>query len=230
MKFPRPEDPICSNGQPPASTRRMLLRAIAVVAAGGISGYISRALAMGAVPVNPGIHRVSGPVTVNDRPAQPGSLVRAGDTVATARGGEVIYVVGSDAFLQRGESRVTFGLGAAAPFFRVLTGRLLSVFGKGERELAIPTATIGIRGTGCYIEAAARRSYFCLCYGTVELRPENERPLEYQTAHHESPVWIENGATSRATVINHTDDELIMLEQLVGRWPPFYNAPDPVPY
>ena len=26
-----------------------------------------------------------------------------------------------------------------------------------------------------------------------------------------------------AKVINHTDEELIMLENSVGRWPPFYG-------
>jgi hypothetical protein len=26
-----------------------------------------------------------------------------------------------------------------------------------------------------------------------------------------------------APVINHTDTELILLENLVGRWPPFYG-------
>ena len=26
-----------------------------------------------------------------------------------------------------------------------------------------------------------------------------------------------------AKLINHTDDELVMLENLVGRWPPFYG-------
>ena len=199
-------------------------------AAGGMSGLISRALAMGAVPVNPGIQRITGTVMVNDGPARQGMPVRGGDTVSTGSSSQVIYVVGSDAFLQREDSRVSFGRGAAAPFLRVLTGKLLSVFGTGAREVAIPAATIGIRGTGCYIEAGAHRSYFCLCYGTVELRPANERALEYQTTQHENPLWIENGATSRAGVINHTDDELILLEQLVGRWPPFYNAPDPIPY
>ena len=66
-----------------------------------------------------------------------------------------------------------------------------------------------------------QRSYFCLCYGDVELQPKHERPLVYQTQHHENPLWIENGITTRAPVINHTDAELAMLEALVDRQPPF---------
>jgi hypothetical protein len=215
---------------PHGRKRRLFLQVAAAGSVGGISGYLSRALAMGRVPVKPGIQRVTGPVEVNGKPAKQGMLVGAGDTVVTGRGGEVIYVIGSDAFLQRAESTVSFGRDAATSFLRVLSGGLLSVFGKGARNLSIPAATIGIRGTGCYIEVAEARSYFCLCYGTVEVRPSNERPLEYETSHHENPLWIEEGRTVRAPVINHTDAELIMLEELVGRWPPFYNAPDPNPY
>ena len=32
-----------------------------------------------------------------------------------------------------------------------------------------PNATIGIRGTGAYIEVHEGRTYFCLCYGKAEV-------------------------------------------------------------
>ena len=48
--------------------------------------------------------------------------------------------------------------------------------------------------------------------------------LNYATSHHEKPVWIENGATSPAKVVNHADAEIIMLEALVGRRSPFPPA------
>jgi hypothetical protein len=229
MNRRRPSDCARIAPETPDALRRAALISAALACAGGISGFVSRALAMGRVPVKPGMQRITGPVTVNGKLARQGMLLGPGDTVVTGLGGEAIYVIGSDAFLQRAESTVTFGQNAAT-FLRVLSGRLLSVFGKGARNLVIPAATIGIRGTGCYIEAAEARSYFCLCYGTVEVRPSNERPLEYETTHHENPLWIEDGRTVRAPVINHTDEELTMLEQLVARWPPFYNAPDPNPY
>jgi hypothetical protein len=105
---------------------------------------------------------------------------------------------------------------------RVVTGGLLSVFGRcARRQILTPTATIGIRGTGCYIETDAAKSYFCLCFGAVELQPGNGPMLSYSTTHHEKPLWIENGKTMPATVVNHTDAEVIMLEALVGRGSPF---------
>jgi len=116
---------------------------------------------------------------------------------------------------------------------RVVTGKILSVFGKGARTIQVSTATIGIRGTGCYIEdegmGAGARTYFCLCYGSVDLTP-TAAPREresYSTKHHDKPMYIHNDMSMAkmmvpAGVINHTDAELELLENLVGRWPPFY--------
>lgn len=202
--------------------RRRMLQAMAATVAGGASGLIQQALAAGNVSLKPGMQRIQGTVTVNGQPARAGMVLRAGDTVATGPGSEAIYVIGADAYLQRADTRVNFNA-TAAGFMRVVTGKLLSVFGKGQRRVQIPFATIGIRGTGCYIEAGERRSYFCLCYGEVVLEPVNARAITYKTQHHDTPHWIEDGAVSSAPVINHTDDELVLLEELVGRWPPFYG-------
>ncbi|BAO28835.1 hypothetical protein [Sulfuritalea hydrogenivorans] len=221
--------------------RRRLLKALA--AAGlfgpaGISGLIGNALAKGNAPVAPGVHKLRGTVSVNGKPAREGQLVGAGDTVVTGPGSEAIYVIGQDAFLQRESSTVNFGADVALNLMRVVTGKLLSVFGKGARTIQVSTATIGIRGTGCYIEdegaGATARTYFCLCYGDVELTPgaapqEAER---YSTTHHDKPMYIHNDMKMPkmmvpAGVINHSDDELKLLEALVGRWPPFYGQGGP---
>jgi hypothetical protein len=111
----------------------------------------------------------------------------------------------------------------------VVTGKLLSVYarGLGERQIKGPTATIGIRGTGAYIEAEPDKTYFCLCYGEAEIVPDGAPDARetVRTTHHESPRTIYAPgavrAMERAPVINHTDDELILLESLVGRTPPF---------
>jgi hypothetical protein len=220
--------------------RRRLLRALA--AAGLLTsaetlGFIRAALAAGANPVPPGLHKLKGTVTLNGQPAREGQLVRPGDTVVTGPGAEALYVIGQDAFLQREASTVRFGR-TAADFMRVLTGRLLSVFGRGQqRKITVGTATIGIRGTACYIEeeanggsGASARTYFCLCYGEAEVTPA-AAPAQRETIrteHHDHPIYIHADpamATSMvpAQVINHTDAELVMLENLVGRWPPFYG-------
>ena len=217
--------------------RRRLLKALA--AAGlfgpaGIPGLIRDALAKGNAPVAAGLHKMRGEVTVNSRPAREGQLIGPGDTVATGRDSEAIYVIGQDAFLQRESSTISFGADATQNLLRVVTGKLLSVFGKGARSIQVSTATVGIRGTGCYIEdegsGVKARTYFCLCYGSAELTPAAapQDRQSYSTTYHDKPMYIHNDMTMSKTivpagVINHTDDELKLLEGLVGRWPPFYG-------
>src|SRR6266571_1921254 len=116
----------------------------------------------------------------------------------------------------------------------VATGKgALAVFGPGgERNIVTSTATIGIRGTGCYFEVEPARTYFCLCYGTADLAAAgSDQRASYTTTHHESPRYIYGDGRSRAivpaNVVNHTDAELIMLEGLAGRSPPrtFTDSP-----
>ncbi|MDO8790176.1 MAG: hypothetical protein Q7J42_19030 [Sulfuritalea sp.] len=201
--------------------RRLFLHSLSAGVAGGLTGLISQALAADAQAIGQGIRRVHGEVSVNGKPAREGTPIRRGDTISTGQNSDAIYVLGDNAFYQRAGSRVDFGKSSAATFLRVLTGGLLSVFGKGSRQIATSATTIGIRGTGCYIEAEERRSYFCLCYGTAVLQPKNGQTVRYTTKHHERPLWIENGATSPASVVNHTDAEIIMLEEFAGRSSPF---------
>lgn len=211
--------------------RRKLLKMLAATGAlgpAGISGLIREALAAGTTPVSPGIHRLRGSVTINGQPAREGQLVRNGDTLVTGPKSEAIYVIGQDAYLQREKSSVNFG-GTAASVMRVITGGILSVFGKGEKQLIVPTATIGIRGTGCYIEAEAQSVYFCLCYGVADVVPgANRNHVErLVTQHHDRPVVIRHDSDTPmmpvSSVINHSDQELVLLENLVGRWPPFHG-------
>jgi hypothetical protein len=110
------------------------------------------------------------------------------------------------------------------------------VFGSGgERRLVTATASIGIRGTGAYMEAEPQRTYFCLCYGTAEVAATMGGAREsYSTRHHESPRYIYGDGRRRAivpaSVANHTDSELILLESLVGRSPPQSFMESPVRY
>ena len=155
--------------------------------------------------------------------------VGTGDTLVTGADGELIYVIGQDAYLQRANSTVSFS-GVSASLMRVLSGKILSVFGKGRKTLQTTTATIGIRGTGCYIESEKKRVYFCLCYGTAELTPlaDPGRRELIETRHHDHPLYIHHDSSLPmmvdASVINHTDAELELLESLVGRFPPFAPA------
>ena len=162
-----------------------------------------------------------GDVLVNGKPATKGSPVAPGDVVETGKGARAVYLIDDNVFLQRQNSRVEFG-NSVETFLRIVTGGLLSVFGKGgSRKITTPTAAIGIRGTGCYIETDEKKTYFCLCFGSVDLQPVNGQPSTFETTHHEKPLWIEDGKTRSARVVNHTDAEVIMLEALAGRPSPF---------
>jgi len=183
---------------------------------------VREALAQGRL--EKGVYRLRGDVHVNGVNAQQGGELRPGDTVRTQAGGEIVFVSQRDSFLVRQNSEVSL----VANGLRVVTGAVLSVFAPGERkEIRTATAVIGIRGTAVYIEAEASRTYACTCYGEAVLTPiaQPAAAETVRTTHHEAPRYImASGAPQMvvpAPVINHTDAELILLESLVGRQPPF---------
>ena len=216
-----------------AARRRALLGLLAGGAS--LAGLLRHTGAQAQIAKNPGLYLVQGDVRVNGKPVKPGELVRAGDAVSTGRGALAVFSIGEDAFLMRANSRASFaGKDLVVDALRLVTGKLLGVFmnGKGVK-VGTPTATIGIRGTGAYLESERARTYFCLCYGTADIASANGTMRDsYSTTHHESPRYIYNdgrkNAIAPAGVINHTDSELIMLESLVGRTPPsgFMASPD----
>jgi hypothetical protein len=116
---------------------------------------------------------------------------------------------------------------------RLLSGKLLSVSRSSGTQIRTSTATIGIRGTGYYIEADPEQTYFCTCYGLTDAASIND-PSSTETIaskHHDKPLYILNNAQlgkniRKAGFINHTDQELMLVETLVGRTVPFVFAGD----
>ncbi len=218
------------------SDHRRRLALLALIGSGaGLTGALRFALAQPATAQ--GLRRARGEITVNGRPASVGDRISASDVVATGRRGLAVFVIGQDAFLMRASSRAEFsGKDTLVDALRLATGKLLSVFGGGRaKRLSTHTATVGIRGTGAYLESDAARTYFCLCYGTADVAAAGSAMREsYTTTHHESPRYIYGDgridAIAAASVINHTDAELIMLEGLVGRTPPKAFMDDPFRY
>jgi hypothetical protein len=215
---------------------RVRRRALLKLAAGiGMSAALRLALAQSSA--KQGVRTVQGDMRINGKPAEAGTLVRPGDAVALGDGAVATFVVGQDAFLMRGNSRAELiGSGLLVSALQLVTGKLLGVFGSGgERRLVTSTASIGIRGTGAYMEAEPQRTYFCLCYGTADVAATMGGAREsYSTRHHESPRYIYGDGRKRAivpaSVANHTDSELILLESLVGRSPPQSFMDSPVRY
>ena len=214
-------------------TRR---RALLVFAAGiGLPAAVRLALALSSA--KQGVRIIQGDMRINGKPAEVGTVVRPGDAIVLGNGAVATFVVGQDAFLMRGGSRAELiGSGLLVSAVQLVTGKLLGVFASGgERRLVTATATIGIRGTGAYIEAEPRRTYFCLCYGTADVAATMGGAREsYSTRHHDSPRYVYGDGRKRAivpaSVANHTDSELILLESLVGRSPPQSFMDSPVRY
>ena len=213
-----------------ATRRRMLRMMIAsgALGAAGVSGLISRALAKGDLP--PGINRLEGSAEVNGKPAAIGTPVRMGDRVATGPSSQAVIVVGSDAFLMRSQTIIEVkGRDGVLSEMLITTGKLLSVFSKKPVAIKAASASIGIRGTGCYIEVDPMSVYFCLCYGEAQVDgPGMASSKLVKTTHHEQPLLLrDEGGIMRVEpgpFQNHSDAELIMLEALVGREPPFMKG------
>jgi hypothetical protein len=198
-------------------------------------GFLAASAALGAALLLPGAARsagvrlLDGNVTVNGKPATRATRVRAGDLIETGQDAKLVFVVGQDAFLLRERSSLkletpTSGK-AATTTIRLETGALVAVFGKGRRLIETATATATIRGTGVYIEASAEQTYFCTCYGEVELRDKTgaERKLVIAGYHTPNIIYaraVDGRVFTPAAMRDHTDVELIMLDGLVGRTSP----------
>jgi hypothetical protein len=226
------------NANPDDPRRRLLIKALA---AGLFSGAVwsrdGSAQVLGARPgpLPPGksIYRIEGEVLVNGQPATGNTQIAANATIETGKNSEAVYVVGESAFLQRSESHVTLEKSEADSMIvsatRLLTGKILSVFPSGKPvRMTTKNASIGIRGTGVYMESDADQTYFCTCYGTSDIVAVND-PTSRETVvsrQHDRPLYILSGEQSgqnirAAPFINHTDQELMLIETLVGRTPPF---------
>ncbi len=231
--------------------RRMVL--VRALSAGLLYGSLSPAQAItfgffggkpAKLPDTQSIYRMSGDVSVNARAATMDTRIRPGDTVKTGNNSEIVFVVGTNSMILRQNSQLDIepppGLLGALLIggLGLLTGALLSVSRDTAMRVSSPTATIGIRGTGFYIEADPERTYFCNCYGVTDVQASGDAQSRetLTSTNHGRPVYIlaqgaAGGKIRSAPFINHTDQELALIETLVGRERPFvfprrdYNAP-----
>ena len=182
------------------------------------------------VPTSSPIQSLKGVVMVNGHQANLETRIRAGDRVKTLERSEIVFAVGGDSFILRSNSsmKIDGDNNFLVQGLRLLSGALLTVFAPRKPAdalmLTTPTATIGIRGTGVYLEAEPDLSYVCTCYGQVALAASDD-PNDSEviaTTNHDMPRYITNkpvqGSRIRsAPVINHDDAELKLLEAIVGR-------------
>jgi hypothetical protein len=188
----------------------------------------------GELPPGRSIYDLVGEVKVNGTKATLETKIGPSDTVETGANSLIIFVVGKDSFIMRSNSKMVLkGERGVMESMLLLSGKLLSVFGKSKHQLRTPTAIVGIRGTGVYAEVDPQETYFCTCYGVVEVTSAND-PSSRETisaTHHDKPIYIAAGQQAGKSIRsapfkNHTDSELMLIETIVGRTPPFSFAAD----
>lgn len=226
--------------------RRVLIQALAagLFAATAPARHASASVlgnVPGQMPAGRSIYRLGGEVRVNGQLAALDTRISPNDTIETSPGGEIVFVVGKDSYILRGGSRLVLqadkGESTVAANLRILAGRILAVFGRGTHRIQTTTAVVGIRGTGIYAEADPEQTYFCTCYGVTDIASAKDKTSRetVQSTHHDARYILANAAAGKnvrkAPFINHTDSELMLVETLVGRQPPFvfpsddYKAP-----
>ena len=196
------------------------------------------------LPPGQSIYSLSGNVRVNDQPATLSTPIKPGDTLQTAKDSQVIFVVNTHSMILRGDSKLVIEAPAGARAntsvtdyliggLRMVTGKLLSVSRNSPMRVTTSTSTIGIRGTGFYVESDPEQTYFCTCYGATEVQANDDpESRESVTAsHHDRPLYIvKDGGKGKnirnAPFLNHTDQELALIETLVGRKTPFVFSTD----
>ena len=217
--------------------RRLLIQALAagLFSTGLPGGRTLAADLLGStpskLPAGQSIYRLSGKAQVNGVVATTQTRIGASDTVETAKNSEIVFAVGESAFILRGESRLVMETTEKSSLLvsalRLLTGALLSVHAS-RMNISTVTATIGIRGTGVYVEADPEQTYYCTCYGISQVTAINDPTSKTNVVakHHDRPIYIlakgkPGEGIRNAPFINHTDQELTLIEALVGRTTPF---------
>ena len=226
----------------PNSQRRRLLQGLA---AGLLTTLLPAMKALAGtfippqkLPATQSVYRVSGKVWVNGNKADTTTRIGPNDTVKTGKDSEIVFVVGDHAMLLRSGSHLVIQAKETNDTgslliggLRLFAGKLLSVSRNKGLRIETPTATIGIRGTGVYLEAGPEKTYFCNCYGEVDVVANSDDTSKETvvSVHHDKPLYIYGKdqpgqcihKVDRLARPNHTDEELMLAEALVGRAPPF---------
>ena len=189
-------------------------------------------VAMGGLPVamaqqRSNIVELTGDALVNGSRLLPGQTIQTGDQIQTGPGSSLIFVLGNASFLVRQNSMMNVERGAtinAVSLLRIVTGAVASVWNKGgSRSIITPTLTAGIRGTGVYAEVIPNqdgRTYFCNCYGTVDMNAGGSKTVS-QADYHQSffaeATPKDGSRLTPAGYLNHTDAEQEFLAELIGQ-------------
>ena len=200
--------------------RDVLSAAAAWVAMGGLPAAVAQQ--------RTNVVQQTGDALLNGSRLLPGQTIQTGDQLQTGPASSLTFVMGNASFLVRQNSMLTVERGAtlnAVSLLRLVTGAVASVWNKGgSRSIVTPTLTVGIRGTGVYAEIQPNRdgrTYFCNCYGTVDLTAGASQTVseaQYHQSYWAEPVPNKDGSSLTPTgYLNHTDEEQEFLANLINQ-------------
>jgi hypothetical protein len=175
------------------------------------------------------IREIHGKIWVNNVLATQDTIIKPGDIIKTGANSQIIFVIGEDVYKlgARSTLRLRYNSKSNNRFInamRLITGTFTGAFGKGKKIIQTPTATLGIRGTGIFLNVEPNNTYFCTCYGETEIYTGDGTNRQIvNTIHHEAYSISRDNQDIRIssdTMKHHTDEDAHHLESFVGRKPP----------
>jgi hypothetical protein len=199
--------------------RRRFVKNSAILGAGALLPLAAAAQAPSGT-----VHELAGQVLLNGRPIARNSVIQPGQTITTGSDGRIWFTLAGDAFFLRPGSELRLSPSvrdSVIEALRLVTGALGATFRRGaHRSVIAQTVTIGIRGTGIYVETTDNSTYACTCFGATEL--DSNLDNASVRAQHHAARWIHRDRrVVEAGMENHTDEEISRLERLAGRPYPF---------
>jgi hypothetical protein len=201
--------------RPTIMQRRQFIRDGALLAAGVL-------LPLPAAAQWAEIHELSGEVRLDGRRIARNAAIQAGQTLATGADGRIWFTLAGDAYFLRTGSELRLrgfpGRDKLIEVLRLVTGALGATFARGPRRSVVAgTVTVGIRGTGVYVETRAEETYACTCFGTTEVNG-----LTVSATNHAARLLRRGDPRlQEAPLERHTNEEMGRLESLAGRPYPF---------
>lgn len=216
-------------------SRRRLLRyllaagAFALVPGCGSLPQVHQAMPMPEeMPAGMSIFQYVGAIEVNGKAATMKTRINPGDLVETRDGSQLVFVLQQDAFLLRANTRMRMPTKMTGGQYQLEQGKALSVFASRKTAIKTPSAVVAIRGTGVYVEVEPDLSYICTCYGETNIATVDDPAINVNvvSTHHNDPVYVLADKSKSRRILaapfkDHSDQELLLVETLVGRTTPF---------
>ena len=214
--------------------RQILLYLLSASALAAVPGCASISRIYQAMPMpkqmpdDKSIFQYRGHISVNGVAADLTTMIMPGDVVETADKSEMIFVVGKDSFLMREQSRIRMPTTSVGGTYGLERGKTLGVFASRQTEIRTPSAVIAIKGTGIYLESEPELTYVCTCYGLTDISVVDDPNISetVKSEHHDAPKYVLADPNAAKRIVpapfkNHDDQELLLIETLVGRSTPY---------